>query len=100
MYIFILLNLLSSIILIGYNFIHPGHAHSFVYNAINGLLFLSFGLVFAVVGYLILKRLYIFHYDYYYENNKTIKLSIIGLSLPLIMRGLYDLTVTDDSQIN
>ena len=40
---------------------------------------------------MILKRLKIFHLEYYFQNQKKITISTYGLTLPLLLRGVYDI---------
>lgn len=57
----------------------------------QGINFTLMGLGFGVVGVLINYRLAVFFADFYKENIKTLWFSTLGLSLPLMTRGILDL---------
>ena len=47
--------------------------------------------VFAITGFLIIKRLKIYFPEFYFDNKWLLICATIGLTLPLMIRGFYDL---------
>ena len=69
---------------------NQGKGEYFLGNLGSGTLFLSIGLTFALISRKICIRLHEFHYDYFEENKGKIIIATLGLSLPMLLRALFD----------
>ena len=58
---------------------------------ITGVVFTFLAIMFGLVGCLILRRIKKYFGDFYKENKHTIFFATLGLTIPLLTRGLVDL---------
>jgi hypothetical protein len=64
--------------------------YSRIYDGINAVFFILLGIMFLVTGELIMRRLFAYHLDFYDEQHRRIAVSTYGLTIPLLIRGIYE----------
>ena len=71
---------------------HGGKGEFFAGNLNSGLQYLFISIAFGVISVKIYKRLEEFHYDYFEENKRKITIATLGLTLPIFLRSVWDLS--------
>ena len=91
----IFLNLSSIMVVYWYAFYSRSITHYI--HLTFGLIYLYFGTIYAIIGYLMINKVKTFFEDYYNKYYKLIIVSIIALTIPLYVRVILEFSfqITD-----
>jgi len=69
---------------------------SSVKGIIQGIYFMDLAIVFTINGRWFIKRINKYFPEFYLENKRLLMLATVGLTLPLALRGLFNILVYVD----